>query len=94
MLSGPVELLFLLSLIAARTCSAAMSIRVGCRPGTFPSDISVCGVGPVRNSVDELFVEDTRNVSRGSTRVLSLNAMEPLSCCGGRLWASLCIVFQ
>ena len=35
MLSGPVELLFLLFLIAARTCSAAMSICVGCSLSTF-----------------------------------------------------------
>ena len=26
--------------------------------------------------------------------VLSLKVMELLSCCGGRLWASPCIVFQ
>ena len=31
MLSGPVELLFLLFLIAARTCSVVMFICVGCR---------------------------------------------------------------
>ena len=30
MLSGPVELLFLLFLIAARTCSVVMFICVGC----------------------------------------------------------------
>ena len=28
----------------------------------FPSDFAVCGVGLVRNSVDELFVEGTCNV--------------------------------
>ena len=28
----------------------------------FPSNFSVCGVGLVRNSVDELFVEGTCNV--------------------------------
>ena len=35
MLSGPVELLFLLFLIAARTCSVVMFICVGCRLSTF-----------------------------------------------------------
>ena len=59
--SGPVELPFPLSLIAAKTCPVVMSIRVGCIH--FPSDFSVCGVGPVRNSVNELSVEDTCNVS-------------------------------
>ena len=53
----------------------------------FPSNCPVCGVGLVRNSVDELFVEGTLMC------VLSLKVMELLSCCGGRLWASLCIVF-
>ena len=33
-------------------------------------------------------------MSLGLMCVLSLNVMELLSCCGGRLWASLCIVFQ
>ena len=61
MLSGPVELLFLLFMIAARTCSVVMFICVGCRQ-YFSSDFSVCGVGLVRNSVDELFVEGTCNV--------------------------------
>ena len=35
MLSGPVELLFLLFLIAACTCSVLMFICVGCRLTTF-----------------------------------------------------------
>ena len=35
MVSGPVELLFLLFLIAARTCSVVMFICVGCRLSTF-----------------------------------------------------------
>ena len=35
MLSGPVELLFLLFLIAVRTCSVVMFICVGCRLSTF-----------------------------------------------------------
>ena len=62
MLSGPGELLFLLFLIAVRTCSVVMFICVGCRLSNFSSDFSVCGVGPVKNSVDELFVEGTCNV--------------------------------
>ena len=32
-------------------------------------------------------------MSFGLMCVLSLNVME-LSCCGGRLWASQCLVFQ
>ena len=63
MLSGPVEMLFLLFLIAAWTCSVVMFICVGCSLSTF--------------LVIFLFV------------VLGL-----LSCCGGRVCASLCIVFQ
>ena len=35
MLSGPVELLFLLFLIAACTCSVVMFICVGCSLSTF-----------------------------------------------------------
>ena len=35
MLAGPVELLFLLFLIAAWTCSVVMSIFVGCSLSTF-----------------------------------------------------------
>ena len=35
MLSGPVELLLLLFLIAARTCSVVMFICVGCRLSPF-----------------------------------------------------------
>ena len=35
MLSGTVELLFLLFLIAVRTCSVVMFICVGCRLSTF-----------------------------------------------------------
>ena len=35
MLSGPVELLPLLSLMAVCTCSAVMTIRVGCSLRTF-----------------------------------------------------------
>ena len=62
MLSGPVELLFLLFLIAARTCSVVMFICVGCSLVYFPSNFPVCGVGLVWNSVDELFVESTCNV--------------------------------
>ena len=58
MLSGPVELLFLLFLIAARTYSVVMVVETE----YFPSDFSVCDVGLVRNSVDELFVEGTCNV--------------------------------
>ena len=60
----------------------------------FPSNFPVCGVGLVRNSVDELFVEGTCNVFGVDVCVLSLKVMELLSCCGGRLWASPCIVFQ
>ena len=60
----------------------------------FPSNFSVCGVGLVRNSVDELFVEGTCNVFGVDVCVLSLKFMELLSCCGGRLGASPCIVFQ
>ena len=59
----------------------------------FPSNFSVCGVGLVRNSVDELFVEGTCNVFVVDVYV-SLKVMELLSCCGGRLCASPCIVFQ
>ena len=47
----------------------------------------------MRNSVDELFVEGTCIVF-GLMCVLSLNVMELLSCCGGRLWARPCMVFQ
>ena len=61
MLSGPVELLFLLFLIAVCTCSVVMFICVGCSL-YFPSNFSVCGVGLMGNSVDELFVEGTCNV--------------------------------
>ena len=68
MLSGPVELLFLLFLIAVCTCSVVMFICVGCSLCTF--------------MVIFLFV------------VLVLKGKELLSCCGGRLWASPCIVFQ
>ena len=60
----------------------------------FPSIFSVCGAGLVRNSVDELFVEGTCNVFGVDVCVLSLKVMESLSCYGGRLWASPCIVFQ
>ena len=35
MLSGPVELLYLLFLIAVRTCLVVMLICVGCRLSTF-----------------------------------------------------------
>ena len=61
MLSGPVELLFLLFLIAVCTCSVVMFICVGCSV-YFPSGFSVCGAGLVRNGVDELFVECTCDV--------------------------------
>ena len=37
MLSGPVELLFLLFLMAVCTCSVAMIICVGCSLRTFPA---------------------------------------------------------
>ena len=33
-------------------------------------------------------------MSLGLMCVLSLNVIELLSCCGDRLWASPCIVFQ
>ena len=85
-LSGPVELLFLLFLIAARTC---LFICVGCRL----SDFSVCSVGLVRNSVDELFVEGTCNV-------FGVDVCVVLECYGVvvLLWWSFvyspCIVFQ
>ena len=46
----------------------------------------------MRNSVDELFVECTCNVF-GVDLCVVQQVME-LSCCGGRLWASPCIVFQ
>ena len=55
-------MLFLLFLIAACTCSVVMFICVGCSLEYFPSNFPVCGVGLVRNSVDELFVEGTCNV--------------------------------
>ena len=61
MLSGPVELLFLLFLIAARTCSVVIFICVGFRLSTFLV-IFLFVVSLVRNSVDELFVEGTCNV--------------------------------
>ena len=64
MLSGPVELLFLLFLIAVCTCSVVMFICVGCSLRTFLVVFYVCGVGLVRNSVDELFVECTCYVFR------------------------------
>ena len=57
MLSGPVELVFLLFLIADRTCSVVMFICVGCRLSTFLVIFRF-----VRNSVGELFVEGTCNV--------------------------------
>ena len=60
MLSGPVELLFLLFLIAVRTCSVVMLICVGYRLSTFL--VIFLFVVLVRNSVDELFVEGTCNV--------------------------------
>ena len=60
----------------------------------FPSSFSVCGAGLVRNSVDELFVEYTCDVFGVDVYVLSLKVIELLYCCGGRLCASPCIVFQ
>ena len=48
----------------------------------------------MRNSVDELFVECTCDVPFGLMCVLSLKVIELLSCCGGRLCASPCMVFQ
>ena len=33
-------------------------------------------------------------LSLGLVCVLSLNVLELLSCCGGRLWARPCFVFQ
>ena len=59
----------------------------------FTSNFSVCGAGLLRNSVDELFVEGTCNVFGVDVCVLSLKVIELLSCCGGRLCASPCIVF-
>ena len=47
----------------------------------------------MRNSVDELFLKALA-MSLGLMCVLSLNVMELLSCCGGRLWAGPCIMFQ
>ena len=47
----------------------------------------------MRNSVDKLFVECTCDVFRVMC-VLSLKVIELLSCCGGRLCASPCMVFQ
>ena len=47
----------------------------------------------MRNSVDELFVEGICNVF-GVNECVVLNVMELLSCCGGRLCARPCIVFQ
>ena len=64
MLSGPVELLFLLFLMAVCTCSVVMIICVGSSLRIFPRGFSVCGAGLVRNSVDELFVECTCDVFR------------------------------
>ena len=48
----------------------------------------------MRNSVDELFVECTCDDFRVDVCVLSLKVIELLSCCGGRLCASPCMVFQ
>ena len=62
MLSGPVELLFLLFLIAVFTCSVVMFICVGCSLCTFLVVFLFCGAGLVRNGVDELFVECTCDV--------------------------------
>ena len=49
----------------------------------FPSDFSVCGVGLVRNSVDELFVGGTCNV-------FGVDVCVVLECYGivGLLWWS------
>ena len=65
MLSGPVELFFLLFLIAAWTCSVVMFICVGCSLEHFPSNFPVSCDSLVRNSVDGLFVESTCNVFLG-----------------------------
>ena len=46
----------------------------------------------MRNSVDELFVECTCDVFRVDVCVVF--EIELLSCCGGRLCASPCMVFQ
>ena len=70
MLSGPVELLFLLFLIAVCTCSVVMFICVGCSLLYFPRSFSVCGAGLVRNSADELPVECTRDVFRADVCVV------------------------
>ena len=89
MLSGPVELLFLLFLIAARTCSVVMFIF----PVYFPSDflfvvLVLWGIVLMNCLLKALAM------SLGLMCVLSLKVMELLSCCGGCLWASPCIVFQ
>ena len=54
MLSGPAELLFLLSLMAAVVCSGRMVMGVVCRVS---SCLSVCFVCSVFYCVGELFVE-------------------------------------
>ena len=59
----------------------------------FPINFPVCGVGLVRNSVDELFVEGTCNVF-GVDVCVVLESYGVVVGCGGRLWASPCIVFQ
>ena len=46
----------------------------------------------MRNSVDELFVEGACNVVDVCVVLESYGVVK--SCCGGRLWASPCIVFQ
>ena len=62
MLSGPVELLFLLFLIAVCTCSVVMFICVGCSLRTFLVVFLFVVLVLWRNSVDELFVECTCDV--------------------------------
>ena len=61
----------------------------------FPSNFPVCDVGLVRNSIDKLnCLLKTLTMSLRLMYVVSLKVMELLSCCGGRLWACPCIVFQ
>ena len=56
----------------------------------FASNFSVCGVGLVRNSVDELFVEGTRNVFGVDVYVV----FESYGVVVLLWWSSPCIVFQ
>ena len=91
MLSGPVELLFLLFLITVRTCAVVMFICVGCRLSTFLVTFLFVVLVLWRIVLMNCLLKALA-MSLGLMCVL--NVMELLSCCGGRLWARPCIVFQ